>query len=237
MIRAPGLRDGRLPLVAAPFLLVGLALWVTSGVGETGVPGEAADASPAAGATELAAEPKLEPSDRDGAPRAAAADDDRSESASVDPVAPAGDPLRIVIPAIAVDAPLVSVGLQSNRHMEVPPFGIAGWYDRGPKPGHRGPSVIAAHVDSRSGPDVFYRLGELTPGDQVTVVYDSGESVDFAVERDPVQLSKDELPGDDIWPRTDEHLLTLITCGGSFDRSTGHYQDNVIVFTSLTQHG
>jgi hypothetical protein len=28
-------------------------------------------------------------------------------------------------------------------------------------------------------------------------------------------------------------MLRLVTCGGAFDRSTGHYTDNVIVFASL----
>ena len=39
----------------------------------------------------------------------------------------------------------------------------------GPAPGETGPAVIAGHVDSRSGPAVFYRLGDLRPGDDITV--------------------------------------------------------------------
>jgi hypothetical protein len=30
-------------------------------------------------------------------------------------------------------------------------------------------------------------------------------------------------------------VLRLITCGGSFDRATGHYRDNVIVDASLAE--
>lgn len=144
---------------------------------------------------------------------------------------PDGEPVRVVVPAIGVDAPLVRLGLDANRHMEVPDFGLAGWYVEGPKPGHPGPSAIAAHVDSRRGPDVFYRLGDLAPGDEVRVLYDSGQQVTFVVRSAPVQTPKDELPGDDIWPVTSKRLLTLITCGGSFDHSTGRYRDNVIVYT------
>jgi sortase (surface protein transpeptidase) len=150
---------------------------------------------------------------------------------------PEGEPERVVIPAIEVDAELVNLGLDENNHMEVPDFGLAGWYDEGPKPGHPGPAVIAAHVDSRAGPDVFYRLNELEPGDEVEVVYDSGDTVTFVVDRPPVQTSKDELPGDDIWPVTNDVLLTLITCGGIFDRSIGHYEDNIIVYTKPAEEG
>jgi hypothetical protein len=42
------------------------------------------------------------------------------------------------------------------------------------------------------------------------------------------------LPTERIWNRTSEPVLRLITCGGSFDRSSGHYRDNIIVFAGAT---
>lgn len=144
---------------------------------------------------------------------------------------PDGTPERVRIDAIQVDAELTELGLRSDGAMEVPDFGLAGWYTEGPAPGHPGPAVIAAHVDSTSGPDVFFRLEELRTGDLVEVVYDSGDEATFEVSEEPMRSPKDELPGDEIWPRTDEPLLTLVTCGGAFDDTTGHYEDNVIVFT------
>ena len=50
------------------------------------------------------------------------------------------------------------------------------------------------------------------------------------VERRP----KEALPAGRIWNRTREPVLRLITCGGGFDRSTGHYRDNIIVFAGPT---
>ena len=138
----------------------------------------------------------------------------------------------MVIPAIDVDVELVRLGLREDGAMEVPDFGHAGWYTEGPEPGRAGPAVIAAHVDSRAGPDVFYRLGDLTAGDEVHVLYDSGDDVTFLVDSSE-QASKDELPVDAIWPATNDRLLTLITCGGEFDRTVGHYDDNIIVYTTL----
>lgn len=142
-----------------------------------------------------------------------------------------GQPHRVVIPAINVDVELVRLGLQADGAMEVPAFGSAGWYTEGPEPGHPGPAVIAAHFDSRAGPDVFHRLGDLTAGDGIHVVYDSGDQVTFLVHSRE-QTPKDELPVDAIWPTTDERLLTLITCGGEFDSSVRHYRDNVIVYAT-----
>lgn len=145
---------------------------------------------------------------------------------------PSGEPVRVVIPAIDVDSQLVRLGLAPDGSMQVPDRGFAGWYVEGPRPGRDGPSVIAAHVDSRVGPDVFYRLRELAPGDLVHVSYDSGDEVTFVVAS-RVQTPKDTLPVEDIWPLTNDRLLTLITCGGDFDRSVGHYRDNVVVYTTL----
>jgi hypothetical protein len=143
---------------------------------------------------------------------------------------PAGSPERVVIDAIGVDAQLVELGLQPDGEMEVPAFGLAGWYREGPPPGHAGPAVIAAHVDSRAGPDVFFRLRELMTDDRVEVHFDSGATVIFRVVSSE-RVPKDELPGDRIWPVTVDPLLTLITCGGEFDRSARSYRDNVLVYT------
>ena len=44
-------------------------------------------------------------------------------------------------------------------------------------------------------------------------------------------LSRDELArrSADVFSRTGTGRLVLITCGGSFDESSRHYRDNVIV--------
>jgi len=147
------------------------------------------------------------------------------------PPPPRGEPVRVIIPAIGVDVALVRLGLQPDRAMEVPDFGLAGWYIEGPKPGYPGPAVIAAHVDSRAGPDVFFKLGDLAAGDRVHVVYDSGDRVTFVV-RSSEQTSKEALPTDAIWPTTNDRLLALITCGGEFDRGARSYRDNLVVYTT-----
>jgi sortase (surface protein transpeptidase) len=142
-----------------------------------------------------------------------------------------GRPLSIEIPAIGVDAPLVPVGLRADRTMAVPPVDQAGWYEPGPRPGEAGPAVIVGHVDSRRGPAVFFRLRELRPGDRIQVGLDGGATRSFLVER-VERRPKEELPVGRIWNHADRPVLRLITCGGSFDRGTGHYRDNVIVYAT-----
>jgi LPXTG-site transpeptidase (sortase) family protein len=144
----------------------------------------------------------------------------------------ASRPVSIAIPAAGVDARVVPVGLGADGAMEVPAVDLAGWYRLGPRPGERGPAVIVGHVDSRQGPAVFHRLGQLRQGDRIVVGRGSEAAVAFAVER-VERVAKESLPVGRIWNRTSQPVLRLITCGGSFDRTTGHYRDNVIVYASL----
>ncbi|MGB3437805.1 MAG: sortase [Actinophytocola sp.] len=140
-----------------------------------------------------------------------------------------GDPLRVTIPAIGVDAALVPVGLKADGGMQTPDFGLAAWYSPGPRPGEPGPSVLVAHVDSKAnGPDVFFRLRDLAVGDEVVVHYRTS-AVTFVVTGKE-QAAKTALPADRIWNGATAPVLRLITCGGAFDRAARSYLDNVIVY-------
>jgi sortase (surface protein transpeptidase) len=144
--------------------------------------------------------------------------------------AEAPDPVRVAIPGIGVDAPVVPLGLGPGGEL-LPPTGVVetGWWQAGPEPGEPGAAVIAGHVDSRQGPAVFHRLRELAAGDRVEVIRADGSGVAFAVER-VERHPKQAFPTDAVYGATDGPTLRLVTCGGTFDRSTGHYVDNVIVF-------
>lgn len=156
-----------------------------------------------------------------------------SSSTVTSPLAhPIIDPAKIVIPAIGVNAKLVPVGLLESGEMETPRFGLAGWYKLGPVPGATGPAVIVAHVDTKKGPDVFFRLHELVPGDKVEVYGADGDKAVFVVESQETVL-KSALPTDRIWNQTDQALLRLITCGGQFDPVSGHYLSNTIIYAHL----
>jgi sortase (surface protein transpeptidase) len=99
-------------------------------------------------------------------------------------------------------------------------------------PGEPGPSVIAGHVDSKTGPAVFYRLRELEPGATIEVERTDGSVAVFTINAKE-QFDKDAFPTDRVYGPTDSSELRVITCGGTFDQNTGHYNDNVIVFAEL----
>lgn len=142
-------------------------------------------------------------------------------------------PVRLRIPAIGVDAAgLVPLGLGADHQLVAPArFEDVGWYAAGPVPGDPGPAVIAAHVDSRSGPAPFFRLRDLHDGDEVFVARSDGLQTRFVV--DAVQrYPKDAFPTGAVYGPAPGSALRLITCGGSFDAAKRSYRDNVVVYAS-----
>lgn len=143
---------------------------------------------------------------------------------------PPSPPTRVWIPSIGVTSSLIRLGMAADGSLEVPSdYGIAGWWAGGPTPGETGAAVIVGHVDSKSGPGVFFRLRRLKPGDVVWVARQDGTRVRFLVQR-LVQAPKTRFPTREVYASPGYVALRLITCGGAFDRRTGHYVDNVIVF-------
>ena len=146
---------------------------------------------------------------------------------------PPGAPVRVRIPAIGVDAPLDGLGLNGDGTLQVPDYQRAGWYRDGPKPGAVGPAVIAAHVDSTTGPAVFYRLRAVHPGNTVAVDYADGTAVVFEV-RSSDSYPKSHFPSELVYRATDTPQLRLITCDGSFDRRARSYRENLVVWATET---
>jgi sortase (surface protein transpeptidase) len=130
---------------------------------------------------------------------------------------------------------IVDLHLDTHGKLEAPTdFDRAGWYADGPTPGEFGPSVIGAHVDSKAGPAVFYRLGSLQRGAAVLVTRKDGSTARFVVDR-VERYAKDDFPTAEVYGDTKGRAeLRLITCGGAFDRGTGHYVDNIVAYAHLT---
>ena len=138
-------------------------------------------------------------------------------------------PVRLRIPSVGIDTSLQRLGLAADGTIAAPTrWEVAGWYEGGPRPGQEGPAVIVGHVDSRAGPAVFYRLTELRSGDAVYVDRADGSTVRFRVTGHR-QVPKNRFPADLVYSPTLQASLQLMTCGGQFDASTGHYRDNIIV--------
>jgi sortase (surface protein transpeptidase) len=148
-------------------------------------------------------------------------------------VLPESDPVSVSIPRIGVQSRLVDLGRDADGAMEVPQNPArAGWFTGGPAPGALGPAVISGHVTWDGAPGVFYRLGTMRHGDQVTVARKDGKTAVFTVTRVD-RFSKSRFPSGAVYGAIDHAGLRLITCGGAYDAVRHRYLDNVVVFARL----
>ncbi|MCW3814946.1 class F sortase [Micromonospora sp. DR5-3] len=192
--------------LAVVLVLVGVFA-TGAGLGRTAGPFDLLDA--AAGPTQRAAEPAQ--------------------------AATASRPVSLAVPAIKVTAPITPVGQAKDGSIAVPPLSQhnqTGWYDRGSVPGEPGRAIIVGHVDTKSGPAVFYHLRDLKPGDRIQVTRADHSMVTFTV--DTVEhFDKANLPADRVYGDDGPAELRLITCGGEWVGGRTGYEDNVIAFASL----
>lgn len=145
-------------------------------------------------------------------------------------------PVRIRIPAIGVNAPVLSLGLNTDGTVREPSLNrpeLTSWYNGGAAPGERGPAAFYGHVDTRaSGPAVFYDLGRLRPGAKVEVLREDGRTAVFKITSIE-QVPKSQFPTERVYGRTAEPTIRLMTCGGEFDPVKRSYKDNIIAYGVL----
>ncbi|PYZ96459.1 hypothetical protein CR205_12110 [Alteribacter lacisalsi] len=144
-------------------------------------------------------------------------------------------PLSLSIPAIEVEAEIEPVGVLDNGQMGVPDEaeGVA-WFEPGTMPGNTGNAVLAGHVDSRTGPAVFWDLNKLEPGDEIHVTGEDGEPLTFEVQVS-VSYGRTDAPIEEIFGPTDKKRLNLITCSGTFDSGEGTHDQRLVVYTELVE--
>ncbi len=142
-------------------------------------------------------------------------------------------PVILTIPSIGVSSKVGTLGLLANDQVMVPAgTHTVGWYKYGATPGQIGSAVILGHVDSYLGPGMFYDLKLLKPGDRVNLVLADGTVTNFVVTK-VVQYSKTSFPDQLVYGSHGTRSLQLVTCGGTFDSATGHYESNIVVFSHL----
>lgn len=143
---------------------------------------------------------------------------------------PALAPERLRIPALGVDMPVTDVGVEPSGQMELPVDpATAGWYRYGPDADSTaGNIMLAAHVDAVGYPiGPLAQLRSLAAGESVEVQAADGSIRSYVVES-LTFYEKSALPTADLFAREGAQALVIITCGGPFDSSTGHYRDNVV---------
>jgi Sortase domain len=140
-------------------------------------------------------------------------------------------PVRLLIPAIGVNAPVLPTGVQAGGGLAIPPDPAdVGWWAGGGFPGEpAGAVILAGHIDSAvSGPGALLRLQDVRPGTTVTVVA-AGQAYRYRVFA-LRGYAKTALPVTAVFGQQVTARLVLISCGGAFDATTGHYEENIVAY-------
>ena len=111
--------------------------------------------------------------------------------------------------------------------MEVPPAAEVGWYRLGPRPGEPGSAVLAGHIDFNGRPGAFFELLSIPLGAEIIVTGDRSSRRYLVTARE--QIPKAEVDLARYFTNDGPERITLITCGGAFDRGVRHYRDNIII--------
>lgn len=142
-------------------------------------------------------------------------------------------PSTIEIPALDINTTIEKVGRLKNGQMGVPEgMDTVGWFEDGAKPGSPGNAVMAGHVDSKTGPAVFYKLEDLEKGDEVIVKDKDGKTLKFEVTGKE-KYDRKTAPVDKIFDYSYGSKLNLITCTGNFNRDEGTHEERLVIYTEL----
>lgn len=144
----------------------------------------------------------------------------------------------IQIPQIGVEAAVVPVGLDPDGAMAAPEGpDVVGWYRDGPGPGEWGNVLLDGHVDwtnretGRAYGAVFWNLTRLSLGDQI-MLWDGDQQYVYAVT-EKLRFHWEDPEGASVLQPTEDTRITLITCGGVFDRATRNYSMRDVVIAHL----
>ncbi|ANU27025.1 class F sortase [Planococcus versutus] len=143
------------------------------------------------------------------------------------------EPSEIEISSIGVKAAIESTGILENGAMGVPEdIDQVGWFEPGFQAGAKGHAVLAGHVDSLTGPAVFYELDKVKIGETVVLTGSDGREMIFEV-KNLTSYETDDAPIEKIFGSSDKRLISLITCTGDFNRKIGSHEERLVVTAEL----
>lgn len=149
-------------------------------------------------------------------------------------------PRRIQIASIGVDACIERVGIDQHGAVAVPTnIHVAGYFIDSPPPGASGISIIDGHVLGRYDDAVFKDLDQLPENAEIRIQRGDYSWLTFTVadvreypESETMEHATDALDFSDSDPVKNQ--LSLITCAGTYDRSSNSYDKRIVVRAKYT---
>jgi sortase (surface protein transpeptidase) len=146
-------------------------------------------------------------------------------------------PVRIRIPALKVNAPIIPAAVDSAGALAVPANVFqAAWFQAGNAPGQPGTAIIAAHVDFQGALGLFNGLHTLPKGAAIYVTDASGHVRLFHATSGTLAAKSDPSTVESLAAaaaRPGQPRLALITCGGDLNVAKHSYYDNFVLLADL----
>jgi hypothetical protein len=168
------------------------------------------------------------------------------------PAAPCqpGSPIRMSIPALDVDAPIETIGLDRRARPDdsgQAPLGApvdkrkAGWYAAGPKPWSGIGTVLTNGHTYRDGSAIFQEdfAALVAAGQQIDLLLENGTTCSYRISTvwrnvDAVQDYPQLVANEHLYDQQGSERLFLATCGGPWVESARMFKDiNVVLATPV----
>jgi sortase (surface protein transpeptidase) len=144
-------------------------------------------------------------------------------------------PVSISIAKADVDASIEIIEIVDGVMQDPTGPWVVSWYKETARLGELGNSVMAGHVDYWDvGPAVFWNIRDLVSSDKIDVTGEDGKIYTYAVDW-VESFVNSTAPIQDIVGPTPRPALTLITCGGSFDYTTGQYLERTVARATIVE--
>jgi len=142
-------------------------------------------------------------------------------------------PVRILIPGIEVDARVEVLEIVGETLQDPTNGEDVAWYKETGRPGEVGNAVFAGHLNWYNMPEgVFFAIDQLQEGDEVRVRDTDCREFRYLVEWvELVEVANADMH--EITGPSEDGLLTLITCGGTWDPSISQYRERTVVRARL----
>lgn len=146
---------------------------------------------------------------------------------------------EIFIPTAQLRAAVVGLGLTPSRALGAPDNpDVIGWWQDGPTPGDTGNVLLDGHrdftdIEGNVGFGVNWLLPDVGPDDLILIADHAAQQTFVYAISDAFAVTFDDPNAARFLQRSNLPILTLITCEGSFDKSSHSYANRRIVIALL----
>ena len=139
------------------------------------------------------------------------------------------EPKIITLGSLRVEGCIEPVGVTDGQLDSPDNIHVAGWYEKSPRPGDDGLSIIDGHSSGRFADGIFNEIDQFEAGSLFTVEYGDGSVRRFEVTSVESHAVADTMTRMRSDANAQDASLALITCGGDYDADDHSFDERVVV--------